>query len=202
MFKKKKVAEDHPFHLSNQAVQSVGHVGALQRRVAPPATAPTLPPAVTHAGARLNTGSARPAALMLRLEPSHILLSGSFWSTAALAGAELLVSRRAGLLLPPSLPPPRLEEPGYPPGSGSGFSADPAPTTPEERLQKGQGWQGAWGCPQDEAKWSLRGGVLSPSPHCPVRLGPPAPICRSLTRLSSTYPSFPPCQPGVLRCFG
>lgn len=64
--KKKKVAEDHPFHLSNQAVLSVGHVGALQRRVAPPATAPTLPPAVTHAGARLNTGSARPAALMLQ----------------------------------------------------------------------------------------------------------------------------------------
>lgn len=64
--KQKHVAGENALHLSTQVVAPLFELAALARRGAAvarsplPATAPTLPPAVTHAGDRLNTGE-RPA---------------------------------------------------------------------------------------------------------------------------------------------
>ena len=80
------------------------HVGALRAPL--PAPAPTLPLAVTHARQPLNTRRTGEPHSCCSLEPPHDLLSGSLWSTASRReGAELLVSRRVGLLPPPSLLP-------------------------------------------------------------------------------------------------
>lgn len=70
--KKKNVAGENAFHSSMQVVALSVVLAVLARRGAAvvlsplPATTPTLPPLVTHAGNRLNTGSGRRAALMLQ----------------------------------------------------------------------------------------------------------------------------------------
>ena len=110
--------------------------GAAVARAPLPATAPTLPLAVTHAGQPLNTRRTQEPHSCCSLEPPHVLLSGSLWSTASgRAGAGLLVSRRVGPLPPPSLLPD-WKDPGYPPP----FLLTPLP---RGRVQKRQGWRGA-----------------------------------------------------------
>lgn len=117
------------------------------------------------------------------LEPSHILLSGSLWSPA---GAELLVSRQAGLLPPASLLPAWKDRSSY------HFSAHLFLLTPHPResLQKA-GWRGAQGALRTRPRGAVLERHVVSVPPLPSGPGATSPPLQTPPASCSTYSYCP-----------